>query len=77
MNPYLMDGSGNISIIYALSNEGSYKQLYGKLDEKYEYKVINNTPFIGYQNDGKLVFYNANGTTFSFEKDSINDGINA
>ena len=55
--PYLMDGSGNISIIYGLSNDGLYNQLYGKSGESYKYIVDNNKiPFIGYKLDNKLVF---------------------
>jgi hypothetical protein len=74
--PYLMDGSGNISIIYALSNDGSYNQLYGISGDKHEYMVdITNTPFIGYNLDNKLVFYNASGELFVFKNDSINTDI--
>mgnify|MGYP005995534045 CR=1 FL=1 len=74
--PYLMDGSGNISIIYALSIDGSYKQLYGKSGDSYKHMVdISNIPFIGYKSDNKLVFYNSNGTEFSFKPDSINNDI--
>ena len=74
---YLKDGNGNISIIYAVSNDGSYKQLYGKSGEHYEYKVDNNKiPFIGYKKDNNLVFYNAIGEVFIFENDSINNDIN-
>ena len=48
--PYLMDGSGNISIIYALTEDGSYNQLYGKSGESYKHMVDNNKiPFIGYE----------------------------
>ena len=75
--PYLMDGSGNISIIYALSNDGSYKQLYGNSGHSYKHMVDNNKiPFIGYELGNKLVFYNSNGNEFSFEKESINNDIN-
>ena len=69
--PYLMDGNGNISIIYALSNDGSYNQLYGISGEKHGYMVIGNIPFIGYNVDNKLVFYDANGGIIVL-KDSFN-----
>jgi hypothetical protein len=77
MNAHLMDGSGNVSIIYALANDNLYNQLYGPQDSSYEYKVDNNKiPFIGYKKDNNLVFYNAIGEVFTFENDSINNDIN-
>jgi hypothetical protein len=69
--PYLMDENGNISIIYVLSNDGSYKQLYGKSGVKHGYMVIGNIPFIGYNVDNKLVFYDASGGIIVL-KDSFN-----
>ena len=77
MNADLMDGSGNVSIIYALTNDSSYNQLYGQQDSSYEYKVKNKIPFIGYYNSSynKLVFYNQNGDIFNFKTGSINNDI--
>lgn len=75
--PYLMDGSGNISIIYTLTVDGSYNQLYGISGEKYEYMVDNKIPFIGYKtHDNKLVFYDETGEKIIFNTESINNDIN-
>tara|TARA_R110002074_G_scaffold180907_1_gene345255 strand:+ start:551 stop:802 length:252 start_codon:yes stop_codon:yes gene_type:complete len=74
--PYLMDGSGNISIIYALTEDGSYNQLYGKSEKTYKHMVDNNKiPFIGYELDNKLIFYDANEQKIIFREDSINNDI--
>lgn len=76
MNAHLMDGSGNVSIIYALVNDNSYNQLYGPQDSSYEYKVKNKIPFIGYDSSyNDLVFYNQNGDIFIFKTSSINNVI--
>jgi len=76
MNAHLMDGNGNVSIIYALANDNLYNQLYGPQDSSYEYKVKNKFPFIGYNSSyNKLVFYNQNGDIFIFKTGSINNDI--
>ena len=77
MDAHLMDGRGNVSIIYALANDNLYNQLYGPQYSSYEYKVKNKIPFIGYYNSSynKLVFYNQNGDIFNFKTGSINNDI--